>query len=361
MRGLLLVLMTLTHLPTRLTDPFGQPFGFVSAAEGFVLMSAYMAGLVYSRRAYRDGIESMQRALLQRALKVYMSQAATLLFLFTVIAAVGLRRDQAAVKNLAAFYLQQPHEAFLASLLLIYEPPLLDILPMYVLFMLVSPWLLAFALRHGWRSVIGCSLLLWLASQFGLGQRVYDSVVKLTGLSVPFNEMGAFDTYSWQLLWLIGLWLGASRNAPNVRPFRLPNGVVAVALAVALYFLHWRHSGSNGQAPFGGDVARNLLFDKWQLGPLRLLNLLALGILSVRFGPALLEKLPRQRWLERMGAASLQVFCAQLVAVLLVLAVFGDNQLARPWWGDALLLLGVFGALYGVARLTLGAERKREL
>ena len=81
----------------------------------------------------------------------------------------------------------------------------------------------------------------------------------------------------------------------------------------------------------------------------------------MRFGPALLEKLPRQRWLERMGAASLQVFCAQLVAVLLVLAVFGDNQLARPWWGDALLLLGVFGALYGVARLTLGAERKREL
>lgn len=40
LRGLMLVLMTLTHLPTRLSSPLGQPFGFVSAAEGFVLLSA---------------------------------------------------------------------------------------------------------------------------------------------------------------------------------------------------------------------------------------------------------------------------------------------------------------------------------
>jgi uncharacterized membrane protein len=32
LRGLMLVLMTLTHLPTRFSDPAGQPFGWVSAA-----------------------------------------------------------------------------------------------------------------------------------------------------------------------------------------------------------------------------------------------------------------------------------------------------------------------------------------
>jgi len=356
LRGLMLVLMTLTHLPSRLTDPMGQPFGFVSAAEGFVLMSAYMAGLVYGRRAYRDGIEAMQRAFRQRALKVYMSQAATLLFLFTVITAVGLRSDQAAVKNLASYYLQHPHAAFLAGLLLVYEPPLLDILPMYVLFMLVSPWALTFALRHGWRSVLAVSASIWLLAQFGLSEWVYESTVVLTGLPVPFTEMGSFDTLSWQFLWLFGLWMGASRNAPGAQPFRLPNWTIVLAVMVALYGLHWRHEGLNGQAPFGSDMHLNMLFDKWRLGPLRLLNLLALGILTIRFGPALLRKLPRQRWLEAMGSASLQVFCAQLVAVLLVLAVFGDNQLARSWWGDVLLLLGVFGALYGVARVALGMD-----
>lgn len=44
MRGLMLVLMTLTHLPTKLADPLGQPLGYVSAAEGFVLLSACRAG-----------------------------------------------------------------------------------------------------------------------------------------------------------------------------------------------------------------------------------------------------------------------------------------------------------------------------
>ena len=31
----MLVLMTLTHVPTRFSSPAGQPFGYVSAAEGF--------------------------------------------------------------------------------------------------------------------------------------------------------------------------------------------------------------------------------------------------------------------------------------------------------------------------------------
>src|SRR5579862_4155276 len=102
LRGLMLVLMTLTHLLTRLTDPMGQPFGFVSAAEGFVLLSAYMAGLVYSRLAYRDGIVAMERAFWKRAFKVYLIQAAILFFLFTVITAVSLKIDQPAVKNLVS-------------------------------------------------------------------------------------------------------------------------------------------------------------------------------------------------------------------------------------------------------------------
>jgi hypothetical protein len=138
----------------------------------------------------------------------------------------------------------------------------------------------------------------------------------------------------------------------------LPAAVVLLAVGVAMWGLLWRHFGEHGQAPFGGDIQRNLWFDKWQLGPLRLLNLLALCVLAARFGPSLARRLPRPRWLEGLGRASLPVFCAHLVAVLLTLAWFGDNQLARPWWGDALLLAVVFGWLYGVARLTPWFERR---
>ena len=93
----------------------------------------------------------------------------------------------------------------------------------------------------------------------------------------------------------------------------------------------------------------NLLFDKWLLGPLRLLDLIALGIVTVAFGPWLAGHMPRQRWLETMGAASLPVFCAHLVVVLLALTFFGGDPLSKPWWLDALLLIGCFAVLYGVA------------
>lgn len=359
LRGLMLVLMTVTHLPTRLTDPLGQPFGFVSAAEGFVLLSAFVSGLVYSRIGYSRGVESMRRAFLKRALKVYLSQAATLLFLFFVITAVSLRIDQEAVKNLVSYYLAHPHQGFIYSLLLIYEPALLDILPMYIFFMLLSPWVMAFGLRHGWLGVMVMSAALWVLAQLGLSEWIYAFTVHWMGLPVPFQEMGAFNTFGWQFLWFTGLWLGASRNAPDARPLRFPSWLVSLAAVVALYGLVWRHFGAHGQAPFGGDVELNLLFDKWQLGPLRLLDLAALGILAVRFGPAIIERLPRFRWLEAMGSASLPVFCAHLVAVLTVLAFYGDSQTARPWWGDALLLLAVFGWLYAVAWAVLRWDRRK--
>ena len=355
----MLVLMTVTHLPTRLTDPLGQPFGFVSAAEGFVLLSAFMSGLVYSRVGYRQGVDAMRSAFMQRALRIYMAQAATLLFLFTFIAAVGIRIDQPAVKDLMSFYLVQPRDGFLFGLLLVYEPALLDILPMYIFFMLLSPWVLAFALRNGWLAIALTSTGVWAAAQFGLSEWLYRIVVDWTGLSVPFHEMGAFNAYAWQFLWFMGLWLGASRNAPDAQPLKIPTWLLAAATAVALYGLYWRHHGPNGQAAFGANDQLNMLFDKWQLGPLRIVNLAALGIVAIGFGPALARRLPRFHWLEAMGSASLPVFCAHLVAVLMVLAFFGSSQTARSWWGDAVLLAVVFAGLYAVARTTLWVDTRK--
>ena len=359
LRGLMLVLMTVTHLPSRLTDPLGQPFGFVSAAEGFVLLSAFMSGLVYSRVGYREGVDAMRSAFLQRALKIYMAQAATLLFLFTFIAAVGIRIDQPTVKDLMSFYLVQPRDGFLYGLLLVYEPALLDILPMYIFFMLLSPWVLAYALRNGWFAIALTSTAVWAAAQFGLSEWLYGIVADWTGLAVPFHEMGAFNAYAWQFLWFMGLWLGASRNAPDAQPLKIPHGLLAVATALALYGFYWRHSGPNGQAAFGANDQLNMLFDKWQLGPLRIVNLAALGIVAIGFGPALARRLPRIHWLEAMGSASLPVFCAHLVAVLLVLAFFGSSQTARPWWGDAILLAAVYAGLYAVARITLWMDARK--
>lgn len=355
LRGLMLVLMTLTHLPTRLTNPFGQPFGYVSAAEGFVLLSGYMAGLVYGRLAFEKGIAPMRRAFWRRALVVYAAHALLLLFLFTIIALIGIKVDEPAVKNLMAYYLQHPRGALIGGLLLIYQPPLLDILPMYVVLMLLSPWALALALQRGWAWVMAGSLTLWFLAQFGLAEWLYEVGASLTNMPVPYSETGSFNGFGWQLVWMLGLWMGASRHEPDPKPLAIPTWAVAVAATVALVGFAWRHA--IGQAPFGPNAILNGLFDKWHVGPLRLLNLLALMLLLIRFGPWLAARLPRLRALETLGSASLAVFCAHLVVVLLVLSLFGAH-LDRPWTVDLPLLALTLLSLWVAGRATLWLEQK---
>ena len=58
----MLVLITVTHVPTRYADWLSQPFGFVSAAEGFVFLSAWFVGALYTRKAMEQGAGAMHAA-----------------------------------------------------------------------------------------------------------------------------------------------------------------------------------------------------------------------------------------------------------------------------------------------------------
>ncbi|AOF86134.1 acyltransferase family protein [Hydrogenophaga sp. RAC07] len=343
LRGLMLVLMTLTHMPTSFSLPSGQPFGFVSAAEGFVFLSAYMAGRVYGKRARRDGVVAMQSAFHERALKLYLCQLALLLLAFTVIAWLGVHNRQGGVTGLLEFFFIDPQAAVVGAALLLYNPPLLDILPLYIALMLLSPWLLRRGLRTGWQGVLMVSALLWLAEQWGLGQVLYELAVSATGLPIPYKDMGAFHWLAWQALWVAGLWLGA-RDKPLPR---FPLWVVIPAAVYAAGMLLWRQTV--GQDPMPGVPAIAMLLDKWTLGPLRVLNFASVFVLLVTFGPWLKQVLPRPLPLELLGRHSLSVFCAHIVIALFTLAFFGSTQVVRPWSADVALLAGAFAGLFAVA------------
>jgi hypothetical protein len=215
----------------------------------------------------------------------------------------------------------------------------------------VSPVLLVVGLRHGWLAILAVSVGLWLGAQFGLGHLVYQCIHRLTALPVPFQATGSFDFLAWQFLWVLGLWLGAVQAQPDPPDVVFPRWMVWTAIVLAVTGLVWRHAV--GQVPFpGGGRGLNLMFDKWHLGPLRVLNLLALMLLTLHFAPWLTRWLPRWRVLETLGAASLPVFCAHLVLVLLALSFVGESRPERPVWIDAALLAGTFLSLYAVARVS---------
>jgi hypothetical protein len=153
LRGLFLVWMTLTHLPTRMSELVNQPFGFVSSAEGFVFLSAMLVAILYIHRAAEDN-EGMRTKLWKRALTIYGYHLIMLAMVFTVVAFFAAHTHRAAIYNLVNFYLAHPATAIIGSLLLIYCPPLLDILPMYVTFLVLTPYILSFAVRRGWNRIL---------------------------------------------------------------------------------------------------------------------------------------------------------------------------------------------------------------
>jgi hypothetical protein len=358
LRGLMLVLMTVTHLPTWFSAHVGQPFGFVSAAEGFVFLSAYLVGSVYTQTARRHGFAAMRKAVWRRAAKVYAAQVALLLMLLWVLVPYATSHGSHAITDLASFYVAHPHVALISGLMLAYNPPLLDILPMYVLFLLLSPLLLAYAARHGWGALLALGAALWLLAQHGGGAHVYAWLAGTTGWPVPYSQTGAFSFLAWQLLWLAGLRAGAlhvdAAASPAVEP-RWSRPVIWTATALAVGFFAWRHIA--GQVPFGAGMGLNMLFDKWHLGPLRLLNFAVLAVLVVH-GRRVLVAWAEHSTLATLGRASLTVFAAHLVVCLALLASGGDVlEPHRVGLLDAALLVGTLVTLYAVARASLGGSK----
>src|SRR5438270_3523706 len=130
-RGLMLVWMVATHLPTFLPTYTNQPFGFVSASEGFIFLSALFTGQIYFRLAQRQGYPAMRHKILLRTLRLYGYHALLLAFAFFVAVPIAARGDRPHLHYLLDYYFMAgAKHANVNSALLIYRPPLVDILPM---------------------------------------------------------------------------------------------------------------------------------------------------------------------------------------------------------------------------------------
>src|SRR5215467_6359788 len=170
-RGLMLVWITLTHLPTIASTYVNQPFGFISAAEGFIFLSALFTGRIYYRMAEHEGYRTMSYKLWMRTLRLYGYHALLLGFAFLVAVPIAARGNRPGLHNLLDFYFTAgPRQSISEAALLIYRPPLLDILPMYIIFLGCTAMALLLARHIGWKPILYAALTLWLLAQFGFRQ-----------------------------------------------------------------------------------------------------------------------------------------------------------------------------------------------
>jgi hypothetical protein len=359
LRGLFLVWMTLTHLPTRFSDFVNQPIGFVSSAEGFVFISALLVGRLYIREFVLDPV-NVRAKLWKRSFKIYGYHLMMLAFAFTVVAAFAVHTHKAALVNLLNFYLAHPMTAIVGSVLLLYCPPLLDILPMYVTFLFFTPMVLSASVRWGWRKILAASGLLWLLAQLGLRDLVHNWLVHVTHLKIPLQETGAFNLFAWQAVWTVALWIGA-RSAIEREPFRkVPGWLAAGAAATCLFFVGVRYGWLGPQLT--AQALGNQL-DKWQIGPLRVVNLIAFSVFFYWLRKYVVRIVALEPF-PTLGKASLRVFCAHLFFVFVGLALlYGDfnaDGLDQLHGLPAIALLAVtFTALILVAADEVRKKRAR--
>jgi hypothetical protein len=316
LRGFFLVWMTLAHLPTRLSDLVNEPFGFVSSAEGFVFLSALLVARQYIRQV-AEAAGTVRVKLWKRALRIYGYHLILLAFAFTMAAGFGVIVHRLALTNLLSFYLAHPLPAIVGSLLLIYCPPLLDILPMYVIFLLITPFLLSVAAHRGWKGILLASGSVWLLAQFGLRAWVHDVVVRITTLQIPLQDTGSFNLFAWQMVWVSGLFISAISAREGRLLWQPPRFLCQISGLICIFFVGVRH---NWFASYCTQQRLGMQLDKWQLGPLRVANLLAFACV-IYWSRKLLTRLFVIEPFVMLGKASLQVFCAHLAFVFVGLAL----------------------------------------
>jgi hypothetical protein len=353
-RGLMLVWITLTHLPMAASTYVNQPFGFVSAAEGFIFLSALFTGRIYSRMAVHDGYRAMTLKLWSRTVRLYGYHALLLAFVFLIAVPIASRGNRPGLHNLLDFYFMVgAKRSITEAFLLIYRPPLLDILPMYIIFLVFTSVALLLARKIGWRPILWTAFTVWLFAQFGFRSAEHSFMMRFIPTRIPLNEMGSFDLWAWQFLWIVGIWLGVRWGRNNL-PIEnwASRAVIPAALIFCLGF-SLRHAISHG-LQLG---ASEFLFDKWHLGFLRLLNFAAGGIVLVYF-QALLKPLAI-RPLVMLGQSSLQVFCVHLLFCFAGLTLMGNASMLSGW-KQFVLLSVTFAAMLLTAKLFSKSEAKHE-
>ena len=302
LRGILLVIMTFNHLNGGISELTKEPFGFVSAAEGFVLLSAYTSAATWKKGAVP--LREMLGTGLRRAWRIYKYHAGLLLALAAVALAVPACRSYWR----DYFYTGDSSLAHTveAGLLLAHQPTYFDILPMYVLFSLLTPFLL-WVLRSGH----GAALLLASGGLWLFGQAVHPVPDLAPALGWP-TKAGLFNLLSWQGLWVVGLMIGFAHAHLGNNPVLRRASAIGTAGAVVLLCFLLRHDLLSVPA------ALQVYFEKSDLGVLRVLNVAAQLVLAL-YGLTLLRRETGLPFFRFIGRYSLQVFTYHVFVVYALL------------------------------------------
>jgi hypothetical protein len=341
-RGLALFSIFVDHLPDNMVAQFTlQTVMFGDAAEVFILISGYTAGMVYGRAMERQGFLIAAVRVSHRVWQLYVAHV----FLFVIFIAMmaytveALNSSLYAEESQAADFLSDPGVAVVKALTLQFQPAYMDILPLYIVLLAVLPFALI-GFRFWPQVVLIASFALWLAVQI-------DGRIALSAYPGP-NRVWTFNPFGWQALFFLGAWLGwrGTRGAmPWLDRHWLLRLAAGFALAAFVIRLSWTLHGLYPPIPaLASGKALWLFLSKEDLGLLRFASVLALALLVARLvAPQARFLAGRVAWpFVICGRHSLHIFCLGIL-----LAVMGHLVLNESF-GRVLMQLAVSAVGIGI-------------
>ncbi|MGC1357086.1 MAG: OpgC domain-containing protein [Xanthobacteraceae bacterium] len=343
-RGVALWLIFLDHIPENIVSWITiRNYGFSDATEIFIFISGYTAAFVYGRTMRQRGFVLASARILRRAWQIYVAH----IFLFTIfmaeIAYVASTFDNPlyAEEMKILDFLKQPDITIFQALLLKFKPVNMDVLPLYIVLLLLFPPALFLLLRRPNVALTASAVLYAAAWKFDFNLPAYPAGVWF------------FNPFAWQLLFVFGAWCalgGAEKLGVVLRSPIILAVAVAYLVFAFLITLTWHIETLDRFVP--GWLADWMYpIDKTNLDVLRFAHFLALAAVTVRFIPAHWSGLnwPMLQPAIRCGQHSLEIFC------LGVFLAFAGQFIIAEYSGGPLLqtAVSVLGILIMIATANL--------
>ncbi|GBQ62741.1 hypothetical protein AA103196_0392 [Ameyamaea chiangmaiensis NBRC 103196] len=344
MRGLALLMMFVDHIPQNLLNRLTlHNVGFADAAEIFVMLAGFASWIAYGNAIERHGWREGVSRIVRRCAVLYLYQFG--LLLLTVLTIRQWRRIWPLPPDAVEPELAHGSTWLWKVLTLDALPNYLNILPLYIVLLLLFPVIYAL-LRRSLPLGLGISAAVWLLINV-------DPDVNLPNWLDP--DGWYFDPFAWQFLFTLGA-CGAiltSRHGGSLPRRRWLTCVAWVYLAFsALESFPWTAWGLPDLRLFPMGPP-----EKTSLSPVRLIDVLSIFYLveSSRWARRASEGRLGQLF-ARFGRHSLEIFATGTVLDLYARLAF--SLLGASWWMQMAVNVVSIALLYGLS-LILDARRKR--
>jgi len=339
-RGFALVSIFINHIPGIYFTNFTHArYSISDSADLFVFLAGWSVRLLLGSGERQMPTKHVVFRLGGRALQIYAAQILIAMLAIAMLAAAAtlLANPLLLEWHNAASVFYDPVPTHVGLVLITHQLGYFDILPLYVVLMLMAPVI----------AMIYRSASPWWVLFLSAAIYCITLAIPIPMPTWPVEGHWFFNPLAWQFIFVLGFVL-AKDEGPGAfaRRHIVPIRVVGLVIVIALFVIQW-----NGWWHDPTKVPQPRLFfllDKSYMTPIRLIQFLSLvAVFSVAF-PYISRAVPRLvEFFCLLGRNSLEVFC---VGSLLSLAAQITRFVYRGYFG-----IDVFVVILGVAIMTLTA------